>query len=146
MIDSERGRDVSVFQSKSLLIFVAALVLVFLAFSHSRQSISGLCVQVSLFWEDLKLLKFLTDLVYILSDIFFSNLGKTGYGEVLHYKGIPVHRIMPGFMIQGGDIVSGDGRGNQSIYGGTFHDENLKFDAYACMSPMWCRVDGEFRT
>lgn len=29
-------------------------------------------------------------------------------------------------MIQGGDIVSGDGRGNQSVYGGVFRDENFK--------------------
>ncbi|KAL8556419.1 hypothetical protein ACS0TY_004023 [Phlomoides rotata] len=52
--------------------------------------------------------------------------GKAKNGKVLHYKGTPFHRIIPGFMIQGGDIVSGDGRGNQSIYGGVFRDENFK--------------------
>ncbi|KAL0348489.1 UNVERIFIED_CONTAM: Peptidyl-prolyl cis-trans isomerase CYP21-1 [Sesamum angustifolium] len=53
-------------------------------------------------------------------------LGKAANGKVLHYKGTPFHRIIPGFVIQGGDIVSGDGKGNQSIYGGTFRDENFK--------------------
>ncbi|KAL0334589.1 UNVERIFIED_CONTAM: Peptidyl-prolyl cis-trans isomerase CYP21-1 [Sesamum radiatum] len=53
-------------------------------------------------------------------------MGKAANGKVLHYKGTPFHRIIPGFVIQGGDIVSGDGRGNQSIYGGTFRDENFK--------------------
>ncbi|PHT41891.1 Peptidyl-prolyl cis-trans isomerase CYP19-4 [Capsicum baccatum] len=53
-------------------------------------------------------------------------MGKTADGVSLHYKGKPFHRIIPGFMIQGGDIVSGNGRGNISIYGGPFPDENLK--------------------
>ncbi|GJT42257.1 peptidyl-prolyl cis-trans isomerase CYP21-1-like protein [Tanacetum coccineum] len=53
-------------------------------------------------------------------------LGKCASGRPLHYKGTPFHRIIPGFMIQGGDILSRDGRGNESIYGGTFRDENFK--------------------
>lgn len=53
-------------------------------------------------------------------------MGKTADGVSLHYKKKPFHRIIPGFMIQGGDIVSGDGRGNISIYGGPFPDENFK--------------------
>ncbi|CAA2960503.1 peptidyl-prolyl cis-trans isomerase CYP21-1 [Olea europaea subsp. europaea] len=53
-------------------------------------------------------------------------MGKDANGVVLHYKGTPFHRIIPGFMIQGGDIVYRDGRGNHSMYGGTFRDENFK--------------------
>ncbi|XP_043714147.1 peptidyl-prolyl cis-trans isomerase CYP21-1 [Telopea speciosissima] len=52
--------------------------------------------------------------------------GKDANGKKLHYKGRPFHRIVSGFMIQGGDIVSGDGKGSVSIYGGTFSDENFK--------------------
>lgn len=53
-------------------------------------------------------------------------LGKGRSGKPLHYKGVPFHRIIPGFMIQGGDIVYGNGKGNESIYGGVFRDENFK--------------------
>lgn len=52
--------------------------------------------------------------------------GKGPSGKKLHYKGTPFHRIVSGFMIQGGDIVYRDGRGFESIYGGSFPDENFK--------------------
>ncbi|KAM5550041.1 peptidyl-prolyl cis-trans isomerase CYP21-1 [Rosa sericea] len=52
--------------------------------------------------------------------------GKGVNGKRLHYKGTPFHRIVSGFMIQGGDIIHGDGKGYESIYGGTFADENFK--------------------
>uniref|UniRef100_A0A7N0RBT4 Peptidyl-prolyl cis-trans isomerase n=1 Tax=Kalanchoe fedtschenkoi TaxID=63787 RepID=A0A7N0RBT4_KALFE len=44
----------------------------------------------------------------------------------LSYKGTPFHRIVSGFVIQGGDVLYGNGRGSQSIYTGTFRDENFK--------------------
>ena len=51
--------------------------------------------------------------------------GKGKSGKNLHYKGSTFHRIVPGFMIQGGDITHGDGTGGESIYGETFKDENF---------------------
>ena len=47
-------------------------------------------------------------------------------GKPLHFAHSFFHRIIPGFMAQGGDFTLGDGRGGESIYGEKFADENFK--------------------
>ena len=55
----------------------------------------------------------------------FRGLVQKGY-----YNGIIFHRVIPNFMVQGGD-PTGTGRGGESLWGGTFDDEfspKVRFD------------------
>uniref|UniRef100_A0A8R1DUK2 Peptidyl-prolyl cis-trans isomerase n=1 Tax=Caenorhabditis japonica TaxID=281687 RepID=A0A8R1DUK2_CAEJA len=65
--------------------------------------------------------------------------GEKGVGKQgvpLHFKGSKFHRIIPEFMIQGGDFTRHNGTGGESIYGEKFQDENfdLKHTGPGCVS------------
>ncbi|XP_012217908.1 peptidyl-prolyl cis-trans isomerase D [Linepithema humile] len=54
--------------------------------------------------------------------------GEKGVGtkaKKLHYKGSIFHKVVPQFMIQGGDIVNYNGTDGESIYGPYFDDESF---------------------
>jgi peptidylprolyl isomerase len=56
--------------------------------------------------------------------------GEKGMGESgkpLHYKDSIFHRVIPSFMLQGGDFTRANGSGGESIYGASFDDEKFAF-------------------
>ncbi|RLN51427.1 hypothetical protein BBJ29_009814 [Phytophthora kernoviae] len=54
-----------------------------------------------------------------------------GKVKVLWFKNTRFHRIIPGFMMQGGDITHGNGAGGAAVVGASFEDEEA--DAFAAL-------------
>lgn len=52
--------------------------------------------------------------------------GEAGFG----YQNTTFHRIVLGFVVQGGDVLGASGQGSKSIYGPTFDDENFKINHF----------------
>tara|TARA_B100001175_G_scaffold317919_1_gene337591 strand:- start:36317 stop:37012 length:696 start_codon:yes stop_codon:yes gene_type:complete len=82
---------------------------------------------------DIVIKDFMTDdrTVRVFIELFFDKVPKTArnFYEICKknkYAGVPFHRIISGFMIQGGDITNYDGTGGKSIYGKEFNDENFR--------------------
>lgn len=58
---------------------------------------------------------------------------KSDSSKKIWYKDSPIHRVVPGSLLQGGDFIKGTGQYGESIYGAPFKDEpkglKKKFDA-----------------
>ena len=52
---------------------------------------------------------------------------KTSDGKTISYRDTPFHRVIRGFMAQGGDVTEGNGTGGLSIYGEQFEDEKFQY-------------------
>lgn len=51
--------------------------------------------------------------------------GRGSSGKMLHYQNSMFHRVIDGFMAQGGDFTKFNGTGGESIYGKKFADEKF---------------------
>lgn len=49
--------------------------------------------------------------------------GIGGGGKPLHYKNCNVHRLLKDFIVQGGDVLMGNGTGGESVFGKPFKDD-----------------------
>eukprot|EP00978_Attheya_sp_CCMP212_P031423 scaffold118688_cov40-Attheya_sp.AAC.1 len=65
-------------------------------------------------------------------------------GKPLCFESSIFHRVIPGFMCQGGDFTNGNGTGGESIYGAKFDDEfDLGFIAHSEPGLLSCANSGK---
>ncbi|KAJ9107423.1 hypothetical protein QFC21_000874 [Naganishia friedmannii] len=60
--------------------------------------------------------------------------GTSGHGfnkKALCYKGTPIHRYVPKFVLQGGDVTRFDGSGGESVFGGAMTDPKSPYTKHA---------------
>ncbi|KAJ9442906.1 Peptidyl-prolyl cis-trans isomerase [Diplonema papillatum] len=57
------------------------------------------------------------------------------WGRLLCFRNSAFHRVVEGFMCQGGDISHGNGTGGESIYGPSFPDESFSGKAGKHLGP-----------
>lgn len=92
---------------------------VFLDFQHKKVNIGRVVIEL------------FNDIVPITTKNFRSLCtGEAGLAQStnipLCFRGSVIHRIIPGFVVQGGDFTLGNGKGGEAIYpGGRFDDEKL---------------------
>ncbi len=63
-------------------------------------------------------------------------------GKKLTYEGSKFHRIIPNFMLQGGDFTHGTGTGGESIYGDKFSVSHLMLahETRSCQLFITCAI------
>ncbi|XP_034940187.1 peptidyl-prolyl cis-trans isomerase-like [Chelonus insularis] len=89
---------------------------------------------------DLKVVETQQSLGKIVMELYADILPKTcknflSFCEGYHgksYKNTPFHRIIRGYLCQGGDVTNFNGSGGTSIYGDSFEDENFHFKHTTC--------------
>jgi cyclophilin family peptidyl-prolyl cis-trans isomerase len=91
---------------------------------QTRPPMAGNRIVVKLFWDEAPLA--CENFATLCANGSYGRPAPMGQsGKPLTYRGSNVHRIVPGFVIQGGDFVKGNGSGGESIYNGKkFKDEN----------------------
>ncbi|XP_064995564.1 peptidyl-prolyl cis-trans isomerase CYP19-4-like [Musa acuminata AAA Group] len=98
---------------RRVLVALLALAVVLLVFSVVHKEV-GLLLDSMEKWRQklLKIVKLSSQSTY---DLVAGKKGNRIGVRNYHYKGTKFHRVVSGFMIQGGDITNSNGRSSESI-------------------------------